>query len=423
MTDGLLTRKLAMSLKRRTPGVRKRKAGPGASDILVPGFTASGISCGIKRTSAPDLALILSETDAQVAGVFTTSSVKAAPVLIDIGRIKKGTSRGVIVNSGNANACIGKLGLKTARVMVSRVEAVLGLKSGDMLVSSTGVIGVPLAIDKILGAVPRLVRSLRPDGLEEAARAMMTTDAFEKTASAKARIGGKLITLAGVAKGAGMICPNMATMLAYILTDANIKHGTLSRALKPVVDSTFNSIVVDNDTSTNDTVLAFANGLSGAREIKPGTKDFTAFAKLLESVCMKLAWMIVADGEGATKVVEINVKGASSMAAARKGARTAAESILVKTAFFGSDPNWGRIVAALGKSGIKVVEEKVDITMNGVKVLKRGCGTGNERRAARAIKAAAVVVTVELNLGKGSARLWTSDLTYDYVKINSAYRT
>jgi glutamate N-acetyltransferase/amino-acid N-acetyltransferase len=412
-----------MPLKSPTKRVKKSKAVPGATKMLVPGFTASGISCGIKLTSAPDLALIFSETDAQVAGVFTTSSVKAAPVLIDIPRVRRGTSRGVIVNSGNANACIGKLGLKTARSMVSGVEAALGLKSGEMLVSSTGVIGVPLAIDKILGALPRLVRSLTPGGLKGAARAMMTTDAYEKTAWARARIGGKTVTLGGVAKGAGMICPNMATMLAYILTDANIRHTTLSRALTPAVEKSFNSIVVDNDTSTNDTVLAFANGLSGGREIKAGSKDFRAFAKLLESVCMKLALMIVADGEGATRVIEINVRGASSTVAARKGARAAAESMLVKTAFFGADPNWGRIVAALGKSGIKVVEEKLAITMNGVKVMKNGCDTGNEKRAAKAIKAARVVVTVELNIGKGSARLWTSDLTYDYVKINSAYRT
>ncbi len=411
-----------MSLK-SPPKSKKKKPAPGASRIKVPGFTASGISCGIKKSKALDLALIFSEVDAQVAGVFTTNRVKAAPVLLDLKRVKKGTSRGVIVNSGCANACVGKLGLTDARAMVSSVEGALGLKSGSMMVSSTGVIGVPLAMDKILGAVPKLVSSLSPGGIKEAARAIMTTDAYEKTASQKARIGGVTVTLTGVAKGAGMICPNMATMLAYILTDANIKHTTLKRALTPVVDKTFNSIVVDNDTSTNDTVLAFANGLSGARTIKAGSKDFAAFSKLLESVCMKLALMIVADGEGATKVMEINVSGASSTAAARKGARAVAESMLVKTAFFGADPNWGRIAAALGRAGIKVAEDKLDITMNGVKILSKGYDTGKEKAAARAIKVPAVVVKIELNLGRGSARLWTSDLTYDYVKINSAYRT
>ena len=405
------------------PKSRKKKKAAGTTGIKVPGFTASGISCGIKKAKVPDLALIFSEVDAQVAGVFTTNRVKAAPVLLDIKRVKSGTSRGVVVNSGCANACVGKLGLADARAMVSSVEGALGLKSGDMMVSSTGVIGVPLAMDKILGATPRLVSSLSPNGLKEAARAMMTTDAYEKTASQKARIGGKVVTLTGVAKGAGMICPDMATMLAYILTDANIGHTTLARALTPVVDKTFNSIVVDNDTSTNDTVLAFANGLSGAKAIKAGSKDFAAFSKLLESVCMKLALMIVADGEGATRVVEINVSGASSTAAARAGARSVAESMLVKTAFFGADPNWGRIAAALGRSGIKVAEEKLDISMNGVKILRKGFDTGKEKAAARAIKTPAVVVNIELNLGLGSARLWTSDLTYDYVKINSAYRT
>ncbi len=411
-----------MTLKKRAPRVQKKKKIISAR-IKVPGFIASGISCGIKKSGAPDLALILSETEAEVAGVFTTSSVKAAPVLLDMKRVKRGVSRGVIVNSGNANACTGRLGLKAAESMASRVEAELGLSSGEMMVSSTGVIGVPLATEKILRAVPRLVESLAPDGLAEAARAIMTTDAFEKTASAKARISGKMVTLAGVAKGAGMICPNMATMLAYILTDANIKHGALSRALKTAVEATFNSIVVDNDTSTNDTVLAFANGLSGSREIRPGTRDFDTFVELLASVSLKLAKMIVADGEGATKVIEIDLRGASGMVAARKGARAVAESMLVKTAFFGSDPNWGRVVAALGKSGIKVVEEKVDITLNGVRVVKGGIDTGNEKRAAKAITAKEVAVVVELNLGSGSAKFWTSDLTYDYVKINSAYRT
>jgi glutamate N-acetyltransferase/amino-acid N-acetyltransferase len=232
-----------------------------------------------------------------------------------------------------------------------------------------------------------------------------------------------MVTLAGVAKGAGMICPNMATMLAYILTDANIKHRALSRALKTTVDATFNAIVVDNDTSTNDTVLAFANGLSGSSEIRPGTRDFDTFVELLTSVSLKLAKMIVADGEGATKIIEIDLRGASSMVAARKAARAVAESMLVKTAFFGSDPNWGRVVAALGKSGIKVVEDKVDITFNGVRVVKGGIDTGNEKRAAKAIMAKEVVVVVELNQATGSAKFWTSDLTYDYVKINSAYRT
>lgn len=410
-----------MSLKKRAPRVQKKKMR--SARIRVPGFTASGISCGIKKSGAPDLALILSETDAAVAGVFTTSSVKAASVLLDMKRVKRGVSRGVVVNSGNANACTGRLGLKTAEGMASRVEAELGLSSGEIMVSSTGVIGVPLSIEKILDAVPGLVGSLAPDGFEDAARAIMTTDAFEKTASGKARIGSKMVTLAGVAKGAGMICPNMATMLAYILTDANIKHRALSSALKTTVDATFNSIVVDNDTSTNDTVLAFANGLSGSREIRPGTRDFDAFVELLTSVSLKLAKMIVADGEGATKIIEIDLRGASSMVAARKGARAVAESMLVKTAFFGSDPNWGRVVAALGKSGIKVVEDKVDITFNGVRVVKGGIDTGNEKKAAKAIMAKEVVVTVELNQGTGSAKFWTSDLTYDYVKINSAYRT
>lgn len=392
-------------------------------DLKVRGFKAAGIACGIKKTGKKDLALILSETPAEVAAVFTENRVKAAPVLLDMKRVKRGTSRGVIVNSGNANACTGRDGLRVSEAMTAAVEGALGLKKGEILVASTGVIGVPLPVGKVTSGVPALVSALSADGLHEAARAIMTTDAFPKMAVKRARINGRTVTVAGVAKGAGMICPNMATMLAFFVTDANIKSKTLGRSLKESADASFNSIIVDNDTSTNDTAMIFANALSGGPEIKSGTKEYASFTGLLTAVSTELAHMIVRDGEGATRFIEICVKGAATGAEAKRAARTMAESYLVKTAFFGGDPNWGRLLAAIGKSGIKMREDKVDISFNGVPVVKNGLDTGAEKKAAKAIKARDINVTVDLNGGKHSGRVWTTDLSYEYVKINSAYRT
>jgi glutamate N-acetyltransferase/amino-acid N-acetyltransferase len=252
---------------------------------------------------------------------------------------------------------------------------------------------------------------------------MMTTDAFQKAGERRAKIGGREVIIAGLCKGAGMICPNMATMLAFFMTDANIKAPLLAEALKKAVAASFNSIIVDNDTSTNDTVLAFANGMSGADEIKSGTKEFKEFTDLLTSLSVELAQMIVRDGEGATRLVEIEIKGAASAQEARSGVRTVAESFLCKTAFFGGDPNWGRVMAALGRAGILMKEERVSIEFNGVKVVEKGLDTGKEKEAARAMKQDTLVVSVDLKSGKSSDRVWTSDLTYEYVKINSAYRT
>jgi len=403
--------------------VKKSVAQVAASDLKVRGFKAAGVSCGIKKNGNKDLALIFSETPAQVAAVFTENRVKAAPVLLDMKRVKSGVSRGVIVNSGNANACTGKDGNRVAEAMTKAAEKALGLKKGDMLVASTGVIGVPLPVERVTSGMDGLVAALSPTGLSDAGRAIMTTDAFPKMAIKKARIGGRLVTVAAVAKGAGMICPNMATMLAFFVTDANIKAKALGRALKESADASFNSIVVDNDTSTNDTAMIFANGLSAGDEIKAGTKEHASFTALLTGVSTELAHMIVKDGEGATRFIELTVTGAPTASGARAAARTMAESFLVKTAFFGGDPNWGRLLAAIGKSGVKMREGKVDITFNGVPVVKNGLDTGNEKKAAKAIKTRDIAVTVELKAGKHSATVWTTDLSYEYVKINSAYRT
>lgn len=391
-------------------------------EFSVPGFKASGVVAGIKKNGRKDLALILSDVPASAAALFTTNKVKAAPVLLGIERIKKGVSRGVVVNSGNANACTGKDGMKVALAMTSAVERALDLKKGDILVSSTGVIGVPLPCEKVEAAIPSLIEGLSYNGLGPATEAIMTTDAFPKSAVREIKIGPKTVTIGGIAKGAGMICPNMATLLSYFLTDAKIKAPLLKKALKIAVDASFNSILVDNDTSTNDTSMIFANGVSGV-EIKDGTPGYRAFLKALSEVSISLAQMIVRDGEGATRFLEISVKGAASDKDAKKGARTVAESQLVKTAFFGGDPNWGRILAALGRAGIALKEEKVSIAFNGIEVVRNGLDTNRETEAADAIKTRDVAVEINLKSGKGSARLWTTDLSYEYVKINSAYRT
>ena len=391
-------------------------------ELRVPGFRAAGVSCGIKKNGKKDLAVIVSDSPATVAGVFTTNKVKAAPVLLDMKRIRKGVASGIIVNSGNANACTGAEGMKAAEAMATAAEKALGLKKGSVFVSSTGVIGVPLPIGRVEAGMPHLVKALGYDGLHAACEAIMTTDAFPKKAVARMKINGSEVTIAGIAKGAGMICPNMATMLAFFLTDANIKKTALSKALKAAVEASFNSIIVDNDTSTNDTVLVLANG-KGTDEIKEGTKEFSAFTGLLTGLAAELAHLIVKDGEGATRFVEIEVNSAASAAEAKRAARTVAESFLCKTAFFGGDPNWGRVMAAIGRAGVKMNEARSSISFNGVEMVSRGLDTGREKEAARAMKARELKVIVGLGAGRHSARVWTSDLTYEYVRINSAYRT
>lgn len=408
-----------MNLMEKKPAKKAVKT----NELKVGGFLASGIVANIKKNGRKDLALIVSDRPARVAGMFTVNKVKAAPVLIDIEIEKKGLARGVIINSGNANACTGRKGRADAQAMVKAAEKALGLPSGSIMVSSTGVIGVPFPIDKVTAAVPALVSALGYDGLPDATVAIMTTDAYPKTAVRRFKIDGRTVTVAGIAKGAGMICPNMATMLAYIMTDANVGGALLKKSLKDAVKKSFNSIIVDNDMSTNDTVLLFANGASGTAAVKKGRDGHAAFTKALNEVALELAHLIVRDGEGATRFIEMEVKGAATVAEAEKGARTAAESFLVKTAFFGGDPNWGRIMAALGRAGITMDEDKADITFNGVTVVKNGVDTGREKAAAKAIKVKDVSVTVNLKSGKGSWKVWTTDLSYEYVKINSAYRT
>jgi glutamate N-acetyltransferase/amino-acid N-acetyltransferase len=396
---------------------------PISGDLMCRGFKASGISCGIKRTGAKDLALILSDVPAVTAGVFTKSRLRAAPVDVDVERLKRRFSRGVIVNSGNANAATGKDGRIKAERMTGAAEKALGLSAGDMLVCSTGLIGSPLPIEKISAAVPTLAAALDEGGLKDAVEAIMTTDAFPKTVVMKGVVGGREITIAGIAKGAGMIRPDMATLLAFFVTDMNITRAALRGSLKSAVDRSFNSTSVDNDTSTNDTALVFANGVAGGRAAEPDTKAALDFTRLLTDASVELAKMIVRDGEGATKFIEINVTGAKSDRDARRAVATIADSMLVKTGLFGGDPNWGRVFAALGRAGIAVDADRLDISMNGVKVATRGQDSGREREASEALKQSDIKVDVDLGLGRAKRTFWTSDLSFDYVKLNSHYRT
>jgi glutamate N-acetyltransferase/amino-acid N-acetyltransferase len=399
-----------------------------ASDIPA-GFTFAATHCGIKR-SRLDLGILVSDDPAATAAVFTTNQIVAAPVLASREHLRKsrGRMRGVIVNSGNANCCTKQDGYPASIAMAEKLAAELGdTDVSQILVCSTGVIGAPLRVEKILAAVPHvvLVRSAEPGAYEEFARAIMTTDTRPKWAAAKCRVGGKAIRLLGCAKGSGMIEPNMATMLAFIATDASISERLLDRALRTCVNRTFNSITVDGDTSTNDTVAVLANGHAGAREIRGSAgADYQAFVGALESVCTSLALAIVDDGEGAQRTIEIEVRGAASEKAARQVAKTIANSPLVKTAFAGADPNWGRILAAAGRSGVKFDPSRVTISIAGATVCRRGCEHPFDERAVhQKMLAKHVPVRVDLHAGKAMARVWTCDFTVEYVHINSSYRT
>ena len=398
------------------------------NSVLPRGFTFAATHCGLKKTKL-DLAILVSETPASAAAVFTTNRVKAAPVIASQLNLRKSKRRmrGVIVNSGNANCCTGSEGLGAAAATTLKVARELGrLDPSQILVCSTGVIGVPLRWQKIVNAVPQLVRARKSStgAFELFARAIMTTDTHPKWASAKCRVSGKEVRIAGCTKGAGMIHPNMATMLAFIATDAAISPAMLARALRSTVATTFNAITVDGDTSTNDTVALLANGESGALAITRENDDWKKFRAALESVCKSLALQIVADGEGAQRVIEVEVRGAPSDRAAKQIALTIANSPLVKTALAGADPNWGRILAAAGRAGVAFDFERADITLAGLKVCRRGRENPfDERIAHRKMLAKYVPIVVDLRSGRGHARVWTCDFTSEYIHINAGYRT
>ena len=388
------------------------------------GFCLAATAAGLKKNGKPDMGLVVSETPCAVAGVFTTNAFCAAPVAWDRKIVAKGRAQALIVNSGNANCATGKQGERDCAEMAALVSRALAIAPSQILVSSTGVIGAPLPMAKIRRAIPRLAAGLAADKWVEFITAIRTTDTVHKIAGASLAIGGRKVRILGVAKGSGMIHPNMATMLAYVATDAAIAPATLRGIFIPIAGATFNSLTVDGDTSTNDTAIVLANGMAGNRPIQKGTAAAKAFGAALEKVCASLAYQLVRDGEGATKVAIIRVEGAASAQDARAAARAVATSSLVKTALFGEDANWGRIACALGYSGAKVVPEKTDIQIGPMRLLEKGRPIPfSEARAKKILSKPTIAIAICLNLGKHSATYYTCDLTYDYVSINADYRS
>jgi glutamate N-acetyltransferase/amino-acid N-acetyltransferase len=393
------------------------------SKHIVPGFKASAIAAGLKKEGELDLALLFSERKAVTAGVFTTNKVKAAPVILSQENLQTGKARAIIANSGNANACTGKDGLDNARRTAHLVARELGIEPHEVLVASTGVIGSPLNMDLIARAIPDIAKTLSAEGIPHVSEAIMTTDSFPKISRFEGEADGKPYQILGIAKGAGMIMPNMATMLCFILSDIQIDVAELRKAVSTSGETTFNRISVDGDTSTNDMILALANGMAGNGVLSSG--DYERFQKGLTLVMNELATMIVRDGEGATKVIYLKIKGAATDKDALEAARTIANSSLVKTAFFGQDPNWGRIMAALGRSGIRMREQEVNIWVDDVEIVERGLGKGiePEKRAAEKMANREFSVTIDLHQGEHEDQVITCDLTHDYIRINADYRT
>lgn len=389
------------------------------------GFLAAGVYAGIKKKNQLDLALLLSERAGPVAGVFTTNRIVAAPVILDRLHLKKGVGRAILVNSGNANACTGPEGMGAAKDMAQLVATALQCPPHSVFIGSTGVIGQPLPIARIKDAVPDLLARVTRRGGSKAARAIMTTDLKPKETAVRARLGGRMVTVGGMAKGSGMIHPNMATMLAYLTTDAAINRRALQAALRRAVDQSFNCITVDGDTSTNDTVLCLANGMADNRKILLDSVDFEKFCAMLETVCRTLALKICWDGEGVTKVVRVEVRGAKTAKAARQVAQTIATSNLVKTALFGGDANWGRVMAALGRAGVAIDPTSVSLQFGDVPMVRKGQGLGQaaERRLTKVFQAREFTILVDLGQGKACAHMWTTDLSYEYVRINASYRS
>ena len=394
--------------------------------MIINGFSLSAVPAGIKYRDRLDLGLIYSDSPTVTAGVFTTSLIKAAPVVLDMERLKQGRAQAILVNSGCANACTGEEGMQAA-IETSRIAAqFLDIPENMIQVSSTGVIGVPLNVKAFEDNMKVLVDGLKPDKFEDVAQAIMTTDTTSKTVYRSTQIGGREVKFMGMAKGSGMIMPNMATMLCFVLTDARISFTELNETLKNSVKHTFNRITVDGDTSTNDTVLVMANGAAENPWIDDiNHPDCEVFQNILEEILKELAIKIVMDGEGATKCITIRVCGAKEDKDAEIIARTVANSSLVKTAFFGEDANWGRIIAAVGRSGVRFNPDKIDIAFGDVVIVRngRGLGTEAEEAATRVIKERKFAVCIDLKDGAGCEEVHTCDFSVDYVRINADYRS
>ncbi len=383
------------------------------------GFRAAGISSGIKDSGAKDLGIVISDFPAVSAATFTTNRIKAAPVRLSKRHLSCGDIRAVIVNSGNANACNGRQGLNDAKLMAQFAASSLGLEPRQVFVCSTGIIGYPLPVAKVQAATPKIVEKLRISGWGDFSRSIMTSDKVNKVCAVKTLIGGKEITITGTAKGSGMIAPNMATMLAFVVTDAAISEVDLRETTKRVVNETFNCISIDGDMSTNDTVLVLANGTAKNRRPRKGSKDLKHFSEALKNVMLDLSKQLVRDGEGASKFIRIEVEGASSDLDAKKVARAVAKSSLVKCSWNGSDPNWGRVIDAVGYSGARVDENKVDIYFGPLAAAVNGIVAPTPIGKLKAqVAKKEFTLRIDLNIGKGYHRVFTSDLSEEYVAYN-----
>jgi glutamate N-acetyltransferase/amino-acid N-acetyltransferase len=393
------------------------------SNTGCPGFLTAGVACGLKKNGKKDLGLIYAETAASVAGVFTRNLVQAAPVLLDRQRVANGVCRALIVNSGNANCCTGEQGMQAAIRMAAAAADSLGVEADEVLVASTGVIGEQLPVEKIEKAVPALVDALDHADVTNLAKAIMTTDTVPKFIGRRGEIDGRAFHITGVAKGAGMIRPDMATMLCFVMTDIAAPADTLKDMLVVAVSRSLNRITVDGDTSTNDTALLMASGASGIEIVNPAQRD--AVQSVLDDVLISLAKWLIKDGEGATKLVEITVKGAATDQAAHRIADTVANSNLTKTALFGEDANWGRILAAAGRAGVEFDPEQTDIRFGSVVMVQNGagCGPDAEARATEVLKRPEYDIIIDLKMGDGAATVFTCDFSIDYVRINADYRT
>ena len=396
-----------------------------AAGVTFPkGFKAAGVKAGIKKSGNLDLALIYTEKEAAVAGVFTKNAVAAAPVIVSREVVKGGKAHAIVANAGCANACTGETGLANARKMAALAAAEVGCAPDEVLVGSTGIIGVNLPMDKLEAGIKAAAAELSEDGSKNAGNAIITTDTYSKACSCEVEIGGQAVRFGAIAKGSGMIQPNMATMLCYITTDANISSQLMQKALSEIVEVSFNMISVDGDMSTNDTVLVLANGASGAAEITDGSPEYDKFYATLKEICQELSKRIAADGEGATKFLTINVSGTKTFEDAKTVAMSIAKSPLVKTAFFGEDPNWGRVICAVGYAGIPMVPEKTVIKFGGVPVYANGLGAEfNEDDIQKVMAEHDIVIDVEMGMGDAQATVWSCDFSYEYVKINGEYHT
>lgn len=388
------------------------------------GFTAAGVKAGIKKSGNLDVAVIYTKTQAVVAGTFTQNKVAAAPVYVSKEVVATGTAHAIVANAGCANACTGQQGLDDAHKMAQIAADELGVNADDVIVGSTGVIGVNLPMDKLEAGIKDAVANLSADGSGNAGRAIITTDTHSKSVTCEFELSGKTVRMGAIAKGSGMIRPNMATMLCYITTDIAIDQALLQKAVSGCVEKSFNMISVDGDMSTNDMVIVLANGEANNAKITEENADYQIFFEKLTMLCTELAKQIAADGEGASKFLTINVKGAKSFADAKTVGMAIANSPLVKTAFFGEDPNWGRVICAVGYSGADMVPEKTVVKFGGITIFANGTGaTYDEKALAHVMKEKDIVIDIELNMGQEDATVWSCDLSYEYVKINGEYHT